>query len=380
MVDKIIFTVTPIFSIPPRSAAAVETWMYQVGQRTGIPNRIACIKNEGYSDFLKVNDHCSVHRIGFSRLYKRLFQKWTRLDPLPYSQRILNIAKDFNVTDDSVIIVHNSIKLYRQIRKRAPKAKMVMHMHNAFEPDGLDQNVKMIVPSLFLKTHYQAYLPDADIAIVPNGIDLKAYQKNSAPLQKSDLNISPEKKTIFFAGRISPDKGVTLLLQAFEQLLKERNDIELVVVGDYMSKSKGEKAAYQREVRELAERLKPHCHMVGGVTPEEIYNYYSLADLVVIPSQFQEPFCMVAIEAMGAGKPVLVSTRGGMTEFVKEGDTGFHLQEPMTPETIASDINKALASPDLNDVALRGQRCVEEKFPWEKVTQRFEEVVNNWFK
>ncbi|EAB9862833.1 lipopolysaccharide N-acetylglucosaminyltransferase [Salmonella enterica] len=380
MVDKIIFTVTPIFSIPPRSAAAVETWMYQVAQRTNIPNRIACIKNEGYSDFLKVNDHCSVHRIGFSRLYKRLFQKWTRLDPLPYSQRILNIAKDFNVTDDSVIIVHNSIKLYRQIRKRAPNAKMVMHMHNAFEPDGLDQNVKMIVPSLFLKNHYQAYLPDADIAIVPNGIDLDAYQKNVVPLQKSDLGITPEKKTIFFAGRISPDKGVTLLLQAFEQLLKERNDIELVVVGDYMSKSKGEKAAYQREVRELAERLKPHCRMVGGVTPEEIYNYYSLADLVVIPSQFQEPFCMVAIEAMGAGKPVLVSTRGGMTEFVKEGDTGFHLQEPMTPETIARDINKALASPDLNDVALRGQRCVEEKFPWEKVTQRFEEVVNNWFK
>ncbi|EBX7339422.1 glycosyltransferase [Salmonella enterica subsp. enterica serovar Newport] len=192
--------------------------------------------------------------------------------------------------------------------------------------------------------------------------------------------MTPEKKTIFFAGRISPDKGVTLLLQAFEQLLKERNDIELVVVGDYMSKSKGEKAAYQREVRELAERLKPHCHMVGGVTPEEIYNYYSLADLVVIPSQFQEPFCMVAIEAMGAGKPVLVSTRGGMTEFVKEGDTGFHLLEPMTPETIARDINKSLASPDLNDVALHGQRCVEEKFPWEKVTQRFEEVVNNWFK
>lgn len=380
MVDKIIFTVTPIFSIPPRSAAAVETWMYQVGQRTGIPNRIACIKNEDYSDFLKVNDHCSVHRIGFSRLYKRLFQKWTRLDPLPYSQRILNIAKDFNVTDDSVIIVHNSIKLYRQIRKRAPHAKMVMHMHNAFEPDGLDQNVKMIVPSMFLKKHYQAYLPDADIAIVPNGIDLEAYQKNAVPLQKSDLGITPEKKTIFFAGRISPDKGVTLLLQAFEQLLKERNDIELVVVGDYMSKSKGEKAAYQREVRELAEQLKPHCHMVGGVTPEEIYNYYSLADLVVIPSQFQEPFCMVAIEAMGAGKPVLVSTRGGMTEFVKEGDTGFHLQEPMTPQTIAMDINKALASPDLDAVALRGQRCVEEKFPWEKVTQRFEEVVNNWFK
>ncbi|EDN4781717.1 lipopolysaccharide N-acetylglucosaminyltransferase [Salmonella enterica subsp. enterica serovar Braenderup] len=381
MIDKLVLTVTPIFSIPPRGAAAVETWMYQVAQRTRIPNRIACIKEAGYTDFSPVSEQCSIHRIGFSRVYKRLFQKWTRLDPLPYAQRILNIAKDFKITDDSVIIIHNSMKLYRQIRERAPQAKMIMHMHNAFEPDeGLDKNVKMIVPSMFLKQHYQTYLPDADIAIVPNGIDLKAYQNNSAPLQNSDLNISPEKKTIFFAGRISPDKGVTLLLQAFELLLQERNDIELVIVGDYMNKNKGDKGAYQEEVRELAERLKPHCHMLGGVTPEDIYNYYSLADLVVIPSQFQEPFCMVAIEAMGAGKPVLVSTRGGMTEFVKEGDTGFHLQEPMTPETIAEDINKTLASPGLNAVALRGQRCVEEKFPWEKVTQRFEEVVNNWFK
>ncbi|EAW6539829.1 lipopolysaccharide N-acetylglucosaminyltransferase [Salmonella enterica] len=379
MIDKLILTVTPIFSIPPRGAAAVETWMYQVAKRTAIPNRIVCIKEEGYTDFSPVSERCSIHRIGFSRVYKRIFQKWTRLDPRPYSQRILNIANDFNITDDSVIVVHNSMKLYRQIRQRAPHVKMVMHMHNAFEPEGLEQNVKMIVPSMFLKRHYQAYLPDADIAIVPNGIDLDAYQKNAAPLQKSALNISSEKKTIFFAGRISPDKGVAMLLQAFERLIETHNDIELVIVGDYMNKNKGDKGAYQQEVRKLAEKLNPHCHLLGSVTPEQIYNYYSLADLVVIPSQFQEPFCMVAIEAMGAGKPVLVSTRGGMTEFVKEGDTGFHLQEPMSPESIARDINKALASPDLNDIALRGQRCVEDKFPWEKVTQRFEKVINNWF-
>ncbi|EOI6751719.1 hypothetical protein ACMUSW_004160 [Salmonella enterica subsp. enterica serovar Meleagridis] len=47
---------------------------------------------------------------------------------------------------------------------------------------------------MFLKKHYQAYLPDADIAIVPNGIDLEVYQKNAVPLQKSDLGITPEKK------------------------------------------------------------------------------------------------------------------------------------------------------------------------------------------
>ncbi len=92
---------------------------------------------------------------------------------------------------------------------------------------------------------------------------------------------------------------MTLLLQAFEQLLKECNDIELVVVDNYMSKSKGEKATYQREVRELAERLKPHCHMVEGVTPEEIYNYYSLAVLVVIPFQFQNRSAWLQLKQWG---------------------------------------------------------------------------------
>ncbi|MCV5333996.1 UDP-glucose--(glucosyl)LPS alpha-1,2-glucosyltransferase, partial [Escherichia coli] len=86
-------------------------------------------------------DNCSIHRVGFSRIYKRLFQKWTRLDPLPYSQRILNIAHDFPITKESVIVVHNSMKLYTQIRKRAPQARVVIHMHNAFEPKLLEQNV-----------------------------------------------------------------------------------------------------------------------------------------------------------------------------------------------------------------------------------------------
>ncbi|HCL5351071.1 TPA: lipopolysaccharide N-acetylglucosaminyltransferase [Salmonella enterica subsp. salamae serovar [1],40:z35:e,n,x,z15] len=382
MVDKIIFTVTPIFSIPPRGAAAIETWIYQVAQRTRIPNRVTCIKNKGYKNMSRINDHCSVHRIGFSRLYKRLFQKWTRLDPLPYSQRILNIAKDFNVTDDSVIIVHNSIKLYRQIRKRAPHAKMVMHMHNAFEPDGLAQDVKMIVPSLFLKKHYQEYLPNADIAIVPNGIDPDAYAVHPA-VSKHKKDLKPhhqsDGKTIFYAGRISPDKGVLPLLKAFEKLRKTNKKLKLVIVGDYLKKSKGEKEEYIKQVRKIAERLKPHCHMLGETSPELIYHYYSLADLVVIPSQVQEAFCMVAIEAMGAGKPVLVSTRGAMVEFVKKNITGFHLQEPMTPETIAYDIGYALQSPDLRLIAMRGKSFVLKNFPWESVTRRFEEVITNWF-
>lgn len=379
MVDKIIFTVTPIFSIPPRGAAAVETWMYQVAQRTTIPNRIVCIKNEGYSDYTQVNDNCSIHRIGFSRVYKRIFQKWTRLDPLPYSQRILNIAKDFPITDNSVIVVHNSMKLYRQIRERAPQTKIVLHMHNAFEPKGLNPHIKMIVPSQFLKNYYQAYLPDADIVIVDNGIDLDAYQSDCSSQLRSELNLSTRDKVIFYAGRIVPDKGVLLLLKAFEKLVEEQSDLRLVVVGDHMEVSKSDKGAYQKEVRDVAARMQNKCLMLGSIPPEKMHLYYPLADLVVIPSQFKEPFCMVAIEAMGAGKPVLVSTRGGMVEFVKSEETGYHLREPMTVDSIAQDIKDVLAREDLHRTAEQGQNQIFERYSWSSVTQSFEAVIHNWF-
>lgn len=379
MVDKIIFTVTPIFSIPPRGAAAVETWMYQVAQRTTIPNRIVCIKNEGYSDYTQVNDNCSIHRIGFSRVYKRIFQKWTRLDPLPYSQRILNIAKDFPITDKSVIVVHNSMKLYRQIRERAPQTKIVLHMHNAFEPKGLNPDIKMIVPSQFLKNYYQAYLPDADIVIVDNGIDLDAYQSDCSSQLRSELNLSTRDKVIFYAGRIVPDKGVLLLLKAFEKLVEEQSDLKLVVVGDHMEVSKSDKGAYQQEVRDVAARMQNKCLMLGSIPPEKMHLYYPLADLVVIPSQFKEPFCMVAIEAMGAGKPVLVSTRGGMVEFVKSEETGYHLREPMTVDSIAQDIKDVLAREDLHRTAEQGQNKIFERYSWSSVTQSFEAVIHNWF-
>lgn len=379
MVDKIIFTVTPIFSIPPRGAAAVETWMYQVAQRTTIPNRIVCIKNEGYSDYTQVNDNCSIHRIGFSRVYKRIFQKWTRLDPLPYSQRILNIAKDFPITDKSVIVVHNSMKLYRQIRERAPQTKIVLHMHNAFEPKGLNPDIKMIVPSQFLKNYYQAYLPDADIVIVDNGIDLDAYQSDCSSQLRSELNLSTRDKVIFYAGRIVPDKGVLLLLKAFEKLVEEQSDLKLVVVGDHMEVSKSDKGAYQQEVRDVAARMQNKCLMLGSIPPEKMHLYYPLADLVVIPSQFKEPFCMVAIEAMGAGKPVLVSTRGGMVEFVKSEETGYHLREPMSVDSIAQDIKDVLAREDLHRTAEQGQNQIFERYSWSSVTQSFEAVIHNWF-
>ena len=58
--------------------------------------------------------------------------------------------------------------------------------------------------------------------------------------------------------------------------------------------------------------------MAGGQPPEQMHKYYRLADLVVVPSQVEDAFCMVAVEARAAGKPVLASLKGGINEIVLE--------------------------------------------------------------
>ncbi|MCV5473088.1 glycosyltransferase, partial [Escherichia coli] len=91
-------------------------------------------------------------------------------------------------------------------------------------------------------------------------------------------------------------------------------------------------------------------------------NYYRLADLVVVPSQVEEAFCMVAVEAMAAGKPVLASQKGGISEFVLEGITGYHLAEPMTSESILADIKRVLADADRAQIAKNARNFVFSKY------------------
>lgn len=379
MIKKIIFTVTPIFSIPPKGAAAVETWIYQVAKRLSIPTTIACIRNDGYPTYTRVNDNCDIHYIGFSRLYKRIFQKWTRLDPVPYSQRILNTQPKNTNPKESVIVIHNSMKLYKQIRERNPQAQLVMHFHNAFEPEQLDRNAKIIVPSQFLFDFYSEKMPDANIAIVPNGFCSELYSQTNIADLREKLNIGTNDIVLLFAGRISPDKGCLMLMDAFNKLRKKQDNLKLVIVGDPFASKKGEKAEYQKKVLDEAKAIGAQCIMAGGQPPEQMHNYYHLADLVVVPSQVEEAFCMVAVEAMAAGKPVLASQKGGISEFVLEGITGYHLAEPMTSESILADISRVLADSNRTQIAENAQKFVFSKYSWEHVTQRFETQMQDWF-
>ncbi|MCV5591105.1 glycosyltransferase, partial [Escherichia coli] len=111
-----------------------------------------------------------------------------------------------------------------------PHAQLVMHLHNAFEPGELDKNAKIIVPSQFLFDFYSEKMPDANIAIVPNGFCSESYEQNNTEDLRQKLNIDANDTVLLFAGRISPDKGCLMLMEAFNQLNKIQDNLKLVIV------------------------------------------------------------------------------------------------------------------------------------------------------
>ena len=379
MIKKAIFTVSPIFSIPPKSAAAIESWMYNVAKRLEIENRIICIQNEGYSSHSVVNENCEIDRIKFGKIYTRLFKKWTRLDPYSYADRIVKIKRQFAKNpNESVIFVHNHIKSFKKIIKKEGHKQVVLHMHNFFEPKDVPNDIKIIVPSRFMKNWFQERLPDAQIEVVRNGFDGDIYAL-PPEVKREDFGLNSADKIILFAGRIARDKGLLELMQACHVFFKEDEHYKLVIVGDPNAASKGELAKYQDEVKLYAENLGDQCLFLGGVHPDKIRHYYALADVIAVPSITNEPFCMVALEAMASACPVITSQRGAMVEFVTHNETGFIFREPLSPQSMAEDIHHALNHPNKQEITHNAKKYAYDNFTWEIVANELQQVISKWF-
>ncbi len=375
MKKSLIFTVPPIHSIPPRHAAAVEWWVYNVACRLPVSTAIVCIR-KGEVPQEDVTPQCSIYRISIGRVYKRVFQKWTRWDPLSYAWRLARRARSLRA-DQQTLIVHNSVHLYTTAARYYPEQDMILHMHNMQDTSSLSGAVKIIAPSQFLARWYQEKVPSADVKVVPNGIDVELYA-GSDRWSREQFGLTEADTVILYAGRLSPEKGPLELMQAVHHLNQSGRQLKLVVIGDPNANRDGPRAAYQKEIREMAQTMGSSCILVGSVAPADMHKVYAMGDLTVVPSRFEEPFCMVALESMASGTPVLVSPRGGISEFVIDGKTGFILQEPLSAISMADDILATLERENRQEIARYAREKVLSGYGWQAVADKLSAVLQGW--
>ena len=168
--------------------------------------------------------------------------------------------------------------------------------------------------------------------------------------------VAPGPAHVVLVGRLSPRKGSDVALEAVALLRGTGRDVRLTLCGSVF-------AGYewfedQLRVRAAADDLAGAVDLVGYADPWE---WFARGDVVVVPSRV-EPFGNVAVQAMLAGRPVVVSRTQGLAEIVQDGETGL-LVRPDDPVALADAIAELLDHPArASALAEAGRRDATERF------------------
>ncbi len=137
----------------------------------------------------------------------------------------------------------------------------------------------------------------------------------------------------FFAGRLSPEKGVFTLLEAWKQL---STPIPLLIAGD---------GPLRPELHAFIERSGlADVHLLGSLPREETIAKLQRARFLVFPSEWYEGFPMTVLESLACGTPVIYSGLGGMNEIIENGSTGIRF-EAGSPSDLAHTVQRAWSDP-----------------------------------
>lgn len=220
-------------------------------------------------------------------------------------------------------------------------------------------------------------LPGDKLVMVPNGVDEGVYAK----LANEDLSgfrlrfALPEEKIVLFVGRLVYEKGVHVLVNAVSRVLAKVNAKFVIVGNGYM------KEQLSGLINGLG--LGHKVLFTGFVDDNTLRRLQRCADVSVVPSLF-EPFGIVALEAMAAGSPVVVSDTGGLSEIVEHDVDGVKVY-PDNPESLAWGITKVLLDKGyagwLRNNALKK---VREKYDWDRICEQtravYEKVLGEYSK
>lgn len=187
-----------------------------------------------------------------------------------------------------------------------------------------------------------------DVRIIPGGVHIHEFAARPEPRQEPG-----KRKVILMSGRVDDSrKGVDVLLAAAYCLSKTRDDFEVWVTHS-----------------EPIARF-PWLRSTGFIPHSQVPELYRQADICVVPSLWDEPFGLVAVEAMAAGLPVCASRCGGLAGIVRHGETGYLFASGDSAE-LALYLDRLLNDPELRrTMGEAGRRRAEMEYDWNKILTR----------
>ncbi len=225
------------------------------------------------------------------------------------------------------------------------------------------ESTEVIVNSNFMKNDLQRIfgLPFEKINVIPNGVNLNNFSGVEKDYDFRRQFAMDNEKIILYVGRLVYEKGIQHLIGAMPKILDNYHDAKLVICG---------KGGMMDELKEEARNLgiENKIYFAGYCDSKKVQKMYKCADIAVFPSTY-EPFGIVALEAMLAGIPTVVSDVGGLNEIIEHGVTGMKSYAGNS-NSIADSVLSLLFDAKLCDtVSKNAVKKVKELYNWNKIAQ-----------
>jgi len=170
-----------------------------------------------------------------------------------------------------------------------------------------------------------------------------------------------------YVGRLVEGKGIMEFIDAMPVILKSRDDTRFLIGG---GGPLHDKIVNKLQTVGLSDKVR----LAGWIPHDELPNWLNELRLLVLPSA-SEGLPGIVQEAMPCGAVVLATPVGGIPDLVKDGETGFILENG-TPECIASSVIRALAHPNLGGIAGNARRLIERDYTRDAMTEKYRVALN----
>lgn len=224
---------------------------------------------------------------------------------------------------------------------------------------------RVIACSKYMAWEIENYfgVPISKVDIIPNGVDPRRFDAlNGLDLSEFRLDFArPDEPIVYYVGRIVPEKGLTFLVDAVPLVLSQWPGVKFVIAGS---------GGHVNDLRAKAYALGVADNIIfpGRVSDDVRDGLFKVADCAVFPSLY-EPFGIVALEAMAAGTPVVVSDTGGLSEVVDLHKTGIKVH-PYDAGSLAWGILHTLQHPEWSrERAASANAIVRDLYNWPRIVR-----------
>lgn len=268
------------------------------------------------------NSSLSFNKVVISKKTNNIFIKL-----ILYTKFYIQIIYKFFTLDDKILYIHfpitNAWLIYILLKFKHKKIVLNLHGGDLLFNSKLYKFLNYFLIKLYLKCSYivvpslyfkmvliekHPFIQNNKVMIIPSGgIDTNIFFKLGSKINK--------KLHIGFVSRLEEGKGWLEYLKIIDNLINVI-EFEASIVGYGNDYSK-----VRDKINEM--NLNNHIKQIGFLDKTDLADYFRKIDLLIIPTQLPESLCLVAIEALACGTPVLASNIGAIPEFIIEGFNGF---------------------------------------------------------